>query len=378
MNKKFFYAVSTLIGMIIGVGMFGIPYSFAQAGFLIGLFYLILMTGVVMAIHLLYGEIILRTKQECRLVGYGEQYLGASGKKIATGIVIFQFYGALLVYIIAAGHFLNIIFNQYFGGSDFSWALIFFMFGALAIFLGIRTISISEFLMTILLVLVAGFLIFKGAPLIDLSRLKDISLVNFFLAYGIIFFSLTGGAAIPELRQILKGEEKKMKAVIILGTLIPAVIYLFFALTVVGVSGLKTTQDAISGLIPYYGQGVIKLGAIFGFLAVTTSFLVLGLNLRKVFQLDYKMNKLLAWAATCFIPLVGFLFGFKDFIVLIGLIGAVAGGLEGIITVLIYWRAKRQGDRSPEFSLKIGRPVLYGLIFLFILGIVYQFIYLAK
>jgi tyrosine-specific transport protein len=378
LNKKFFYALSTLIGMIIGVGIFGIPYSFAQAGFLIGFFYLIILAGVVLLVHLLYGEIILRTEKESRMVGYGEKYLGTKGKTLTTAVGIFQFYGALLAYIIAGGHFLNIILNRFLGGSDFSWSLIFFVFGALVIFFGLRTVALSEFLMTILLLAIAIFFIFKGAPLINFGNLNSLNPMKFFLPYGIVLFSLTGGAAVPELRQILKGQERKIKKVIILGTLIPAFIYFLFALVVVGVTGPNTTEDAISGLVSHLGQGIIILGAVFGFLAVITSFLMLGLNLRKMFQLDYKLNKFLAWVLACFVPLAAFLLGFKDFILLIGLIGAVAGGLEGITIIWIYVRAKKMGDRRPEYSLRLNKIFVFGLIFLFAIGIIYHFVYLAK
>jgi tyrosine-specific transport protein len=378
MSKEFFYALSTLIGMIVGVGIFGIPFVMAQAGFLVGLFYLVLMGGVALLIHLCYGEIILRTEQDCRIVGAAEKYLGSSGKKTTAAIVIFQFYGALLAYIIAGGHFLNIIFGQYLGGNDFGWALIFFAFGSLAIFFGLRTVSIAEFLMTIMLLAIAALFVLKGAPLISLANLKSVNLVNFFVPYGVVFFSLTGGAAIPELRQILRGREQKVKRVIILGTLIPAAVYFLFALTVVGVTGEKTTEDAISGLIPYLGQSAVVLGAVFGLLAVVTSFLVLGLNLKKIFQLDYKINKFFAWLLACFVPLIAFLLGFNDFIFVIGIIGACAGGLEGIVTILIYRRAKKLGDREPEYRLRLNKAFIYGLILLFGLGIVYQFVYLAR
>lgn len=377
-NKNLFYALASLVGMIIGVGTFGIPYVFAQAGFLTGLFYLVILGGVVLTVHLSYGEIILRTNQDCRLVGYGQKYLGGHGKAMATGITIFQFYGAMLAYIIAGGHFLNIIFNGFFGGTDFSWALVFFVFGALAIFFGLKTVSLSEFLMTILLLALAAFFILRGAPLFNFENLKGFNLAKFFLPYGVIFFALTGGAAVPELRQILKGQEQKIKKVIILGTLIPAFIYLLFALVVVGATGKGTTEDAISGLVSYLGQNIVILGAIFGFLAVITSFLIIGLNLRKMFQLDYKINKLLGWALACFVPLIVFFAGFKDFILVIGLIGAVAGGFEGIITTVIYIKAKKMGDRRPEYSLKLNKIFVFGMIFLFAMGIIYQFVYLAK
>lgn len=385
-KKNFFYAVFTLIGMIVGVGIFGIPFAVAQAGFLTGFLYLLVLTAVILLVHLFYGEIVLRTKEEHGLVGYAQKYLGQNGKKIAGAAIIFEYYGALLAYLIAGGVFLNIIFGRFFGSGflnslfngNFSWTIIFFVFGSLLILLGLRTISISEFFMTVLLLTVALVFIIKGAPLVSPVNLKGINLAKFFLPYGVIFFSLSGGAAIPEIRQILKGSEQKLKKAIILGTIVPAIIYLLFALIVVGITGQATTENAIDGLISHIGSWVIMLGAIFGFLAVTTSYLVLGLNLRKIFHRDYYLNRFVAWILACFVPLVAFLLGLNNFVLIIGLVGAVAVGFEGIMTILIYIKAKKMGDRQPEYNLKINRLVLAAIIFLFALGIIYQFIYLAK
>jgi len=377
MNKNFFLALSTLIGMIVGVGIFGIPYAITQAGIMAGFFYFVLLSGVILLVHLFYGEIALRTNQGHGLVGYAAKYLGPLGKKFVGFVVIFEFYGALLAYLIAGGKFLNIIFSGFLGGNDFLWTMLFFALGALVILAGLKTIAASEFFMGGFLLLIIGVFVFKGAPLFQLNNLSLINWSKFFLPYGVILFSLTGGAAIPEIRQILRSQEHQLKKVIIIGTLVPALAYVLFTLAVVGVSGQKTTEYAMLGLVPYFGQWVILLGAVFGFLAVFTSVLVIGSNLKRIFCQDYRLKKWLGWFLVCFVPLFGYLLGINDFILVIGLIGAIAGGLEGIATILIYRRAKKMGERPPEYSLKIARPILYGLISLFILGIIYQFIYLA-
>lgn len=387
-NRKFLYAVFTLVGMIIGVGIFGIPYAASKAGVLIGLFYLVTLAGIILLVHLFYGEIILRTSSEHGLVGYAQIYLGRWGKKIAGAAVIFEFYGALLAYLIAAGQFLNIIFSRFFGNtyfsgflnknSDFFWTIIFFIFGSLLILYGLKIVASAEFFMTAFLLAVAAIFIFKGVFLVSFENFKSFNFSKFFLPYGVIFFSLSGGAAIPEIRQILKGSEEKLKKAIIWGTLIPVVVYVFFMLSVIGISGANTTKNAIDGLVPHLGSWVIIAGAIFGFLAVTTSYLVLGLNLKKIFHRDYKLSNILAWFLSCFIPLFAFFAGINDFIAVIGLIGAVAVGLEGIMTLLVYVRAKKNGDREPEYKLKVSRIILVAIILLFALGIIYQFIYLVK
>jgi len=72
MDKKrnFLSAAFTLTGTIIGAGILGLPYVFAKAGFVIGLFWLIFLGLTLIFVKLCLGEIILRTKQTHQLPGY--------------------------------------------------------------------------------------------------------------------------------------------------------------------------------------------------------------------------------------------------------------------------------------------------------------------
>lgn len=383
-NYHFFYAVAILVGMIVGAGTFGLPYVFSQAGFIVGFFYLVILGAAVMLVHLFYGEIVLRTNQPHRLVGYAAKYLGSGAKKIVTPVILFEYYGALLAYLILGGKFLAIIFAPLeakfltgLGSAEFFWVMVFFLLGAAAIFWRLRRVATSEFFMTILLLLAAIVLLVKAAPLINFNNFQTLNLSKFFLPYGVILFALAGSAAVPEMRQVLEGQERKLKRAIFWGTLIPIILYFLFAAVVVGVTGQLTSEEAIAGLVPYFGGWVIILGAIFGFLAVFTSFIVLGVAVRKIYQHDYKIKSLISFLLACFVPLFGYLLGFKNFILIIGFVGAIASGLDGILTVLIYFRAKKAGDRQPEYSLAGAKILGSLLIFVFTLGLIYQFIYLS-
>lgn len=364
--------------MIVGVGIFGIPFVTAQAGFLVGLFYLVLMTGVLVLIHLFYGEISLRTADDHGLVGYASKYLGPAGKKFVGVIIVFEFYGALLAYIIAGGKFLNIIFSRFLGGDEAVWALVFFAIGSLIVLFGLKAVGSSELFMAFFLIVIAAIFIFKGIPLAKISNLPSVNWANFFLPYGVVLFALTGGAAIPEIKQILKGQEHQLKKIIILGTVVPAVIYALFAFSVVGVTGEATSQDAITGLVPHFGTRVILLGAVFGFLTVISSYLVIASNLGRIFSIDFGIKRSLSMFLVFSVPIFAYFFLISDFVLVIALVGSIAGGFEGIVTILIYRRAKKLGDRQPEYNLQLNRIFIFGLILLFTLGIIYQFVYLAK
>lgn len=371
MNKNFYYATATLIGAIVGVGIFNLPYVFSRAGFLVGLFFLFLLSGVALLIHLFYGEIILRTPGKHRLVGYAQIYLGGWGKALITFTSIFTSYGALLAYIIVGGKFLQTIF----GGSEFVWSLLFFVFCSLAIFFGLRVVAQIEILMALFLIIMAGSISVKGWPAVKLDNFFTLDWSYFFLPYGVIFWAVTGGVAIPEMKEIFKENCRLFKKAIIWGSLLPVFIYILFVFTVVGVTGELTSVEAIKGLVQVLENHTIILGAIFGLLAVITSFLVIGLFLKKTFWYDYKVNRHLSWGLTCFIPLIAYLLHLRDFGAVIGFLGAALCGLEGIVLVLIYQKAKKFGQRRPEYSLNLPAPIIYGLILLLAIGIIYQIIY---
>ncbi len=100
MKGKTFRAMATLVGTVIGAGIFGIPYVIAKIGFLPGIFYLLILSALVLILNLIYGEIILRTHGDHQLTGYGEIYLGKRGKFLATLAIFTAAYGALLAYLI--------------------------------------------------------------------------------------------------------------------------------------------------------------------------------------------------------------------------------------------------------------------------------------
>ncbi len=352
--KNFLYAIALLIGTIIGVGVFGIPYVAAQAGFGIALIYLIGLGAIILLVHLFYAEIVLKTPGKHRLVGYAQKYLGKWGKKIATISSVLGLYGALLAYIIVAGQFLKAIFN----GSAFSWSLIFFLFGALFIFLGLKIIAQAELFMTLFLFAAMAVIFVFGWGHIDWQNLQGLNFSYFFLPYGVILFALSGATAIPQMGELVAN--KKLKSAVILGTLIPIILFIIFVIVVLGATGPNTTQEALIGLQQILGPKIMFIGLIFGILALITSFLTLGLNIKEIFWYDYKMNKNLAWVLACFVPLFAFILGARNFIGVIGLVGAILGGIDGLIIAIIYSKIKKSW-------------LLPGvLILVFVLGIIYE------
>ncbi len=376
----FITALSVFLGTVIGAGIFSLPFVALRAGFFIVVLFFLLMATVIILTYFLYGEIILGTAKLHRLPGYAEEYLGKKWKRITFLVVVIGFVGAMLAYLILGGQFLSFLFSPYFGGNATLYTFLFFALGSYLVFRDIKSISPVELFLLVVFIIILLVFFIKALPFVNIDYFKVLDLKFLIYPYGVVLFSLGGSAIIPEIKEMLTGpslkktEEvevrKNLKKVIFWGTIIAVIFYLFFIFIVLGVCGLNTSKEAISGLRQIIGDDIIKLGFAFGVITCFTSFLTIALTLKKVFWYDFGFPKNFAWFITCSLPLILFLLGLREFIEVIGFTGALGVGIESIIIVFLYQRFLEK-----KFSKKMN-PVFYLLSGVFVLGIIFEIIYL--
>ncbi len=367
---KSIYALAILTGTIIGVGFLSLPYITSKVGIWAMLVYFLVLGPLVIFIHVLYGELSLRTPDYKRLPGFAKIHLGDWGEKIALISIILGSFGSILAYLIVGGEFLGNLLSPYLGGDNFVYILIYFIAGALLIFFGVKAIAKIEFWALILFFIALAIIFLKGKNLINIDNLSignwELDIGNLFLPYGPILFSLWGAGLIPEVEEMMRGRKNLVKPIIASAVFIPIIVYLFFIYLILGVSGSQTTESAFAGLGNFLGRGVVNLGFLIGILATFTSFIAIGLTLKNLFEYDLKIGKNLSWLITCFTPLFLFLIGLKSFILVISFIGGIMLGIEGILILLMYKKIKPQN------------VFVYPLILIFLTGIIYEIIYFIK
>ena len=370
---KFVEAVLILSGMIIGVGMFGIPFSFVRAGFWLGTLELLVLSAAIVLFHLLYGEIVLKTGELHRLPGYIRIHLGPRFAGLAWVSAIFGILGTLLVYIIVGSLFLKSALG-YFDVAASELTLAAFLASAGAV-VTIFPLKREAFINGILTAFLIVFIIFFGVylfPKINPENISGFNLGAAPLPYGVLLFALSGGVVIPDLITLLGRDKKRSRLAIVLGTLIPAALYFLFALAVVGVSGAATSQEAIAGLKGIAGAKIILFGSVAGLLAVFTSFIVLAKSFQALLTLDFGLPGFFSWLIASFGGLFLYFFGFKDFIAVIGAIGAVAVGADSALIIAAHKRAALGKEfRLPFWSL-VWRISLYALI---LTGVIYELVW---
>jgi len=235
---------------------------------------------------------------------------------------------------------------SFIGLSSLQYSLIFGLLLSYFVFRGLKLIAPIEVLTNSLFLLIIVFIFFFSLSKFTVPNINLINIKDVFLPYGVILFSFIGTSAIPEMNEILKNpdDKKRTKKIIILATGIVFLLYVFFTVVVIGVSGLNTSSNTLDGLLPFLGKRIIFWGALAGVITIADSFLIIALYLRNTFVYDFKLNKTLASLISCGLPIILFLIGLRSFIGVIGFVGTIMGVIEGIIIMLLFKKAKKLGD----------------------------------
>ncbi len=364
-----FEGVALLLSGIIGAGVLAIPYAIAQVGLAVGLAYIFGLGTLMMGLHLMLGEITVRTKQDLQLAGLARKYLGKPGWLAMSLVTYLLLFGVLVVYMIGTGESLQALF----GGSSFSWSLIFFSVVSYLVSSGLKTIKKVETFLVFGILLVVIAIVAFAAPHIEIPNLLYFSLPAIFLPYGVILFAFHGTTSVPEVHALLRKEPKRFKYTIIYAHILVMMLYALFAIATIGVTGTATTEIATLGLGQALGQVIFWLGNIFAVLAMSTSFLMVGVALRDSFTWDLKVPNALSSLIVLLVPLVVFILGLRQFITALDIVGGVFGSIEMLLIIMIYWRAKQMGDlKVTKYKLHNTLLLAALLVIAFTFGAIYS------
>lgn len=334
---------SLLAGTIIGAGMFALPFVFQSAGLLTGFIYLFLFAAIFILIYFLYADLISKTAgEEHRFLGYCRLHLGKGGFWAAFLIGLIEWFFVLTIYLILAPSFSKL----FIGGDYFYHLLVFWLLGSIAILFKVKRVAFLETLivggMAILIILIFG----KGIGGFSLPiGWGKIDLTGIFTVAGPIFFALSGALAIPETVSYFRQTRipfSYLRKALVLGGVLPAVAYGMFVVGILGLSK-NVSQDAVSGLIGQVPPVFLGLIGILGILSLFSSYIVVGLNERRMLQLDLGIPAGISGFLVVCVPLIIYLLGFQDFLSLVSFMGIIFLPLEVILILLMWLKAHKIG-----------------------------------
>ncbi len=364
-----------LIGTVVGVGIFGLPYVFSQAGFVFGLVVLVVIAALSLLTFFVYADLLEVSQQHVRFVAVVSNQLGPFGRWIATLAYFGSLWGALLAYIIVGGQLLFNILRPVLAGEIFTYQVIFWLIVSIGMVGGsIFVRRLQSILIPIFFVMIAALTLF-ALPHLHVDYLIAMEPTNPLLPFGALIFAFSGFSAVPECREALGKHKSSLRSALLLGVVLIGAVYALFSLAVVGMTGPFTSTQAVDGLRLAMGPEVSTFVSVIGLCTVFTAFISVGNALTNSLVYDFRGRFLFSWALTACVPLAAFLFGARDFIGVIGATGGLLGGLSGVVLLIAYERA-RLTAQLPKRALAVPQGlvalsfVLFGaMIIITIVGI---------
>lgn len=375
MLKTFFLPVGLLASSIIGAGAFALPYVFVRAGLSLGLLYLLLGGVAYTVVHLMYADIIIRTKEAHRFPGYARQYLGNPGFWLAIGIGILEMILVLTIYLILSKSFGQLVGPAW---SDTRQVVVFWILGSLTLLVGVSKMTKLEAVISVGIVgiILMVFLLGLGAP----TRIAEsgwLPMLPFaFLPLAPVLFSFSGRVAIPSLVKYARlanhGRiDKAVRRAVVWGTFLPAVLYAFLVLGIVGLSPI-VTEDAVGGIVGQVSPSVLIVLGVLGLITLWSSYIIVAYDVNGILEEDFKLPRSSRFVLVVLAPLVLYLLGFQDFLKLVGFVGGIFLALEGLLIIFMWRRANRVLKSSSILMRGVGPGLILLTTLVFVGAFAYQ------
>ncbi|HHF58783.1 MAG TPA: amino acid permease [Thermoplasmatales archaeon] len=331
--------LAILIGTQVGAGILGLPYAASRVGMVPALFILLGVMLLLMSTAL----IILKLSAEMRgaqMSTMAQKLLGNAGGWIMYLSILIMGFGAMLAYIAGMGS----VFSSLLGVNETIGAIIFWVLASAVIYLGLEASGKTELIMSFLMLVLFIGITASLFPYAKPENAMYAELGGILSMTGVAIFALGCHTIIPDIYRGI-GDYRKTRNVVILAFLIPTIIYAIFMISFLLVFGRNTPQIATQGLEILYGRLGKIVGNIIPLLAITTSYIGIGLAQQSNSKEFLKLKKSIAWSLTTIPPIVVYLAGIKNFADVLAFAGDTGDLMAFIILPVIMLAIKKYRER---------------------------------
>lgn len=376
-----------LAGSCIGAGMLALPVITGVAGFFPSLVMLALAWFFMTSTGFLLLEANLKVGHDLSLISIAERTLGKAGKVLCWFLFLFLFYSLNIAYIAASGSILKDIVEDLFNWHIPDWwgSLGFTLLFAIFLYAGTRSVDYLNRLLMLGLIGTYCALVLLGSRHVQLDYLTVRHFAFSFAALPVLVISFGFHNMIPSLAMYLQGDIRRLGAVVLVGSLLPLLIYLIWEVVMLGIIPLEGREGLLSAL----DQGGVATSVLrkvvgkswintvaqsFALFAIVTSFLAQSLSLIDFLADGLKIPKVrFGRLGLVFLTLaLPFLFAYLYpgiFIKALNLAGGFSAViLFGVMPVCMVWILRYKEKRMQPQLLPFGRFLL-GVIFLIAVSI---------
>ena len=376
-------AIFIVSGTTIGAGMLGMPPATGYIGFIPAIIAFIVCWLIMLVSAYFFLDVNLSIKGEVNLISMSRHTLGIGGQALSWVCYLLLLYTLTAAYIAGSAPLFQSLIEFLFHRSLPNWLSFFALPCLFGGFVYLGTLGVDLINRLLIVGLILSYLLLTGflPKHLDLALLSYINFKPMLLALPLIIAAFGYHIVIPSLTTYLQHDRKKLRRILLIGSLLPLVIYVLWELFVLGIVPLEgrfslsqawiNGQSATYPLTHIITTPWIKTGAsCFAFFAITTSFLGVTLSLSDFLTDGFKIKKswegrLLAFLLT-FVPPLIFVFTYpQGFLIALNYAGALVAILLIFLPSLMAWQLKHS-----RFYQSIGGRILFVSIILFSILIV--------
>ena len=376
-DNRFIGGVLLVAGTSTGAGMLALPVLTCFAGFIPSLFAFLGCWLFMLVTAYLILEVNLGFRGDVNMISMAARTLGIPGKIVCWGIYLLLLYALTAAYIAgSAPLFLSAV--QAVTGLDVPhWVGPFplLLFFGLFVYLGTQKVDyLNRILMVFLIAFYCSLVLFLPAH-VDLDNLKMADTPAIWMAVPVIITSFGFHIIIPTLTAYLDHNKKQLRQIILVGSIIPLIIYLVWEFLILGVVPWGNLADAwklgVSAAVPlseYIDNPWISTAAsFFSFFAIITSFLGVSLSLSDFLGDGLKLHRFtwgreIACLLTFIPPLIFVLVYQRGFMIALQYAGLFVAILLGLMPPLMAWNLKKFQHPVKRAGLVVVAALAVGLI----------------
>jgi tyrosine-specific transport protein len=379
--------VLLIAGSCIGAGMLALPVITGIAGFIPSLAILLLAWLFMTATGFLLLEANLALGSDLSLISIAAKTLGKPGKMLCWLLFIFLFYSLSIAYIAASGSILQSIVADWLKIELPAWvgSFLFTLTFGIVLYIGTRHVDYLNRLLMVGLVAAYCILVVLGSQYVNFNYLIKSHWKYSLAALPVLIISFGFHNMVPSLAMYLKGDVKRLRITLLVGSVIPLLIYLVWEYVMLGIIPV----EGRAGFLQALDQGEVATEALrgvvgiswintvaqaFALFAIITSFLAQSLSLVDFLADGLRIRKVglgrMTLVLLTLIPPFAFAFAYPGiFIKALNLAGGFAAViLFGAMPVLMVWILRYKRKNQTIRMLPMGRFLLT-VVILFAFGI---------
>lgn len=377
--KKLISSIFLVTGASIGGGVVILPAVVGVYGYFSAIGILVAVWFFNTVIALIYLEANCSLPLRTNLISMTKQLMGRHFAWVTWAICLSFLYTIMCVYISGMteiiGGFLE---NNAFVVPSIYVSIFAVIAVGVPIYFGMTFVSHCNRLIVIGMFLTFFALIFLIMPHINVDTLFNTANHLPIMSLPIVFTSFGFLIIIPSLRNYLEDDIKKIKMAIIIGSLIPLMVYIIWVTVVMGVipvlgsSSLQMVLDQVEPL--KHMTNVLSLHAVnlsisiftqlFVLFAIVSSFIGISLGLYDFLAdgLGISKNprgKLKLLVCTFLPPLIIALTQNRLFLTALGFAGLISTILFGLYPIMLTWSARYVRKLHPQYRISANKLVFF-------------------